>query len=304
MNALLQEALQAFGLTRADFIQQHENAVYRADGQYLLRIHKAAEGLHADHNPALRSAELAFLAHLAKAGMHVQRPIAEATLSDGTAATLLTWLEGRHITKDDFTPDMQRQIGAMVAQLHRAAADFRHKDLRRYDAAHIARLADDLRQMGERHHLNMDEIAVACQAARVIAGRIGSAADAFVPIHCDLSQSNILLTDRGVAPIDFSLFGVGHPMHDLGILLGNTSAMAQRKAIAEGYASAGGHIALPLLDAGYTLGLLEALSFHADVWPREEWFAPRLTRWVKEQLAPLAEGKPLLDENMRLINLP
>ena len=77
MNALLQEALQALGLTRAEFIQQHENAVYRADEKYLLRIHKAAAGLHADHNPAPRQAELALLTHLADAGMNVQRPIAE-----------------------------------------------------------------------------------------------------------------------------------------------------------------------------------------------------------------------------------
>lgn len=92
-------------------------------------------------------------------------------------------------------------------------------------------------------------------------------------------------------------------MHDLGILLGNVRSQAQRSAIAEGYTSAGGRIDLPLLDAGYTLGLLEALAFHADVWPRQDWFAPRLTRWVKEQLQPLAEGKALLDKTMYLLNL-
>ena len=92
-------------------------------------------------------------------------------------------------------------------------------------------------------------------------------------------------------------------MHDLGILIGNVSTLAQRKAIADGYVHAGGRIDLPLLDAGMTLGLLEALVFHADVWPKESWFAPRLTRWVGEMLRPLAEGKPLLDENMYLINL-
>ena len=301
---LLTEALQAFGLTHADFIQQHENAVYRADGQYLLRIHQAAEGLQVDHDPALRQAELAFLTHLADAGMNVQRPIAEATLSDGTQATLLTWLEGPPLSEADFTPDVQRDIGAMTARLHQAAAGFHHDNLRRYDAAHVLRLADGLWQMGTRHHLNMDEIAVACQAARVIAARLDNAADEFIPIHCDLSRSNILLTESGPAPIDFSLCGMGHPMHDMGILLGNVRSQAERHAIAEGYTSAGGRINLPLLDAGYTLGLLEALVFHADVWPKEDWFAPRLTRWVKEQLLPLAEGKCLLDQNMRLINLP
>jgi len=305
MNALLHEALTAFGMkgATAEFIQQHENAVYRVDGRYLLRIHRAAAGLHADHDPGKRQAELAFLTHLAEAGMHVQRPLAEAALSDGTTATLLTWLEGHHITEAEFTPDMQRQIGVMTARLHQAAQGFRHPAMRHYDAAYVARTADDLRSMGERYGLNRDEITVVCQAAQVIENRLHNAAAGFVPIHCDLSQSNILLTEAGLAPIDFSLFGLGHPMHDLGILIGNVSTMVQRKSIAEGYAQADGHIDLPLLDAGLALGLLEAIVFHADSWPKEDWFAPRLTRWVDEMLRPLAEGKPLLDENMYLINL-
>jgi len=303
VNELLQEALTAFGLHGAEFIQQHENAVYRADGQYLLRIHRAAEGLQIDHDPDKRRAELAFLRHLADKGLPVQRPIAEATLSGGTMATLLTWLDGHHITEAEFTPEMQRQIGAMTARLHQAAQGFDHPAMRRYDATHVARTADDIRIMGERYGLNPGEIETACQAAQVIEDRLRSAAGDFVPIHCDLSQSNILLTECGLAPIDFSLFGLGHPMHDLGILIGNVSTLAQRKAIAEGYEQAGGRIDLPLLDAGMTLGLLEALVFHADVWPKEGWFAPRLTRWVNEMLRPLAEGKPLLDENMYLINL-
>lgn len=305
MNTLLNEALAAFGLpgAEAEFIQQHENAVYRVDGRYLLRIHKAADGLHADHDPDKRRAELALLTHLADAGMHVQRPLAEATLSDGTMATLLTWLEGHHITEAEFTPEMQHQIGTMTARLHQAARGFQHPAMRRYDAAHLAQAANDIRSMGARYGLNADEIAVTCQAAQVIEDRLRSAAAEFVPIHCDLSQSNILLTEEGLAPIDFSLFGLGHPMHDLGILIGNVSTLVQRKSIAEGYIQAGGRMDLPLLDAGLALGLLEALVFHADVWPREPWFPARLTRWVNEMLRPLADGKPLLDENMYLLNI-
>lgn len=305
MNALLHEALQTFGLNgaQAEFIQQHENAVYRVDGKYLLRIHKAADGLHADHNPDKRRAELAFLTHLANAGMHVQRPIAKTVLSDGTMATLLTWLEGHHITEAEFTPGMQDRIGTMTAQLHRAAQGFRHPAMRRYDADHVAQKAAEIRRMGQQHDLNPDDITAACQAAEVIRDRLCSAASEFIPIHCDLSQSNILLTEDGLVPIDFSLFGLGHPMHDLGILLGNVSTLMQRKSIADGYVHAGGRIDLPLLDAGLTLGLLEALVFHAEVWPKEPWFAPRLTRWANEMLRPLAEGRPLLDENMLLVNL-
>lgn len=305
MNALLTGALHAFGLSveKAQFIQHHENAIYRVNGNYLLRIHKAADGLHADHDPDKRHAELALLHHLADKGLPVQRPIGEATLPDGTTATLMTWLEGHHITEDEFTADMQRRIGALTAQLHLAAADFQHTSLRRYDAAHVHQLKSAIGGIALRHHLNMKEIEIVCQAAGVIESRLANAADALVAIHCDLSRSNILLTEQGLSPIDFSLCGMGHPMHDLGILMGNTSTQAQRLGFAQGYTAAGGCIDLPLLDAGYALGWMEALVFHADVWPRESWFAPRLTRWINEMLRPLAEGKPLLNENMYLVNL-
>lgn len=304
MNAL-NDALHAFGLDGAEafFLQHNENLTYRVDGRYLLRIHKAAEGMHVDHDPDARRAELTFLRHLADKGLTVQRPIAEATLSDGTMATLLTWLEGRSLTKEDMTPELLVQAGALTYRLHQAAQDFTHAALRKYDSHHVQQLIGELQGMGQRHHLNADEITIACEAAQVIADRLDTASDGFIPIHADLSASNLIQTDKGLAPIDFSLCGLGHPMHDLSILMGNIGSQAQRQAIAKGYTEAGGQISLPLLDAGYTLGLLEALAFHADVWPQEPWFAPRLTRWVDEQLRPLAQGKPLLDENMYLLNL-
>lgn len=305
MNALLNEALHAFGLDGAEaaFLRHNENLTYQVGGKYLLRIHRAADGLQVDHSPDKRRAELAFLRHLAARGMLVQRPIREITLADGTMATLLTWLEGHHITEAEFTADMQHQIGATVARLHQAAVDFHHPALRRYDAAHAREQAEAIRQMGKRHQLNIDEIDTAHQAAEVIAGRLDRASGEFIAIHCDLSQSNLILTECDIAPIDFSLCGFGHPMHDLSILLGSTSTQAQRLAFAEGYTREGGRIDLPLLDAGYALGLLEALVIHADTWPKEPGFPPRLTRWTNEMLRPLAEGKPLLDENMFLLNI-
>ena len=305
MNRLLTEALHAFSLDGATtiFLRHNENLTYQVDDRYLLRIHKAADGLYVDHHPNVRKAEFAFLRHLADKKLHVQHPVAEAFLPDGTQATLLTWLEGRHYTSDEFTPETLQQLGRMLAQMHQAAQDFQHPHMRRYDADHTQHLATSLHEMGTRHALHPEEIAIACQAAEVIAKHLGATQDEFIAIHCDLSQSNILQTPIGPAPIDFSLCGFGHPMHDLSVLLGAVRTQAERKAIADGYSTAGGHINLPLLDAGYTLGLLEALVIHADTWPLEDWFAPRLTRWVNEQLRPLAEGKPLLDENMYLVNL-
>lgn len=305
MSGLLLEALRLFDLsgTEAEFLRHNENLTYRVDGRYLLRIHKPAEGLHVQHDPDIRRAELAFLRHLANTGLNVQRPIAEAVLPDGTGATLLTWLKGHSLTRDSMSLDVLRQAGELAFHMHDTACSFHHEALRRYDAEHVRSLRKMIRSMGERHHLNQDEISAADNAAQVIAERLDAVADAFIAIHCDLSASNLLLTPTGLAPIDFSLCGLGHPMHDLAILMGNIGSMAERQAVAEGYTQSGGHIDLPLLDAGLTLGLLEALAFHADTWPKEPWFAPRLTRWANEMLRPLADGKPLLDDNMYLLNI-
>lgn len=288
MNALLREALQTFGLTQAEFIQQHENAVYRADNRYLLRIHRATEGLHVDHAPALRQAELALLTHLADAGMNVQRPIGEATLSDGTQATLLTWLEGHSLTNNELTEDVCRSLGRMVAQLHQAAAGFHHPDIRRYDAVLYFHMADKLDSI-----LGHREIPrAACEA---VAARIGQHAD--LAIHADLSPSNILLTPAGLAPIDFSLCGLGHPMLDLGILIASLSTPTQMKAVCKGY----GIISQPELDAGFAAGLLGCFALHPD-WPKESWFHERIDRWERQILLPVAQERPMFNPDMTFIN--
>lgn len=305
MNVLRDAALHAFGLDSAEavFLQHNENLTFRVDGQYLLRIHRAADGVHADHAPDVRRAELALLRHLADMGMPVQRPIAEATLPDDTLATLLTWLPGKSLVRDDMNPAVLLRAGALTFQLHQATLGFAHEGLRTYGAVHVRKLGEAIRAMSSRYALNADDIASACAACDVIGERLDEACSDFRAIHADLSASNLLQTDAGLAVIDFSLCGVGHPMHDLGILMGNTGSQAQRQAIKAGYTEAGGSIDLSLLDAGLTLGLLEALVFHADTWPKEPWFAPRLTRWANEMLRPLAEGKPLLNEEMFLLNL-
>lgn len=288
MNRLLNEALQVFGLTHAEFIQQHENAVYRADEKYLLRIHRAADGLHVDHDPAQRRAELALLTHLADAGMNVQRPIAEATLSDGTQATLLTWLEGRSLTNDNLTEECCRDLGRMVSNLHRAAEGFQHPGTWRYDAALYLSMADELDGiLGCR-----DILRVACAA---VARRIGNGAH--IVIHADLSPSNILLTPDGLVPIDFSLCGLGHPMLDLGIMIASLCSPAQMKAVCEGY----GTVSMPELEAGFAAGLLGCFVLHPD-WPKEPWFYNRLERWERQILRPVAEGRPIFNPDMTFMN--
>lgn len=287
---MLTDALHAFGLDSAEavFLQHNENLTYRVEGRYLLRVHKAAEGVHVDHSPDIRRAEMAFLRHLADKGMNVQRPIAEAILPDGTMATLLTWLEGRSLTNDDLTEDCCRGLGRMVSNLHRAAEGFQHPGVRRYDAALYLRMADQLDGI-----LGCRDIPQGACAA--VARRIGNGAR--IVIHADLSPSNILLTPDGLVPIDFSLCGLGHPMLDLGIMLASLCSPAQMKAVCEGY----GTVSPPELEAGFAAGLLGCFSLHPN-WSKEPWFHERLERWERQILSPIAEGRPMFNPDMTFMN--
>ena len=105
----LSETLSRYGLegANAEFIRHNENLTYNIGGEYLLRIHKPKDGFSAESvfcgydRTALRRTELELLKHLHDKGMTVQLPVQNAdgdlvtVLSDGTAATMLKWIEGR-----------------------------------------------------------------------------------------------------------------------------------------------------------------------------------------------------------------
>ena len=129
------------------------------------------------------------------------------------------------------------------------------------------------------------------------------AEDEFQMIHGDLSASNILKTPDGLVPIDFSFFGMGHPMYDLAVLFGNFSGLLRRQQMAEGYRNAGGTISYDILDSCFILTLLDCLGIHYEQWSKQEWFAPRMRRWHKENLEPYMQGARIYADDFYLLNV-
>lgn len=311
MNSLLRQALAAYQMEHADavFLQHNENLTYRVDDQYLLRIHTPAPGIHAPSTPDHRRAELAFLRHLQSRGLNVQEPVPAPTgdlvaiLPNGTATTLLRWLPGQVLPAREYTPELCYAAGEMALHLHQAAAGFTHPMLRRYDKDEAFDKAGLLTDMVQRHHLGAEHADILCAACKKTGESFASSADTSIAIHNDLSASNMLLTPAGPAPIDFSLCGMGLPMTDLGMLLAGFGSTAQRSAAVRGYQAAGGHFRHAEMEAGFIYGLLGALVFHADTWPKEPWFAEKLLRWEHIELLPFIEGKPFFDSEMNFIYL-
>lgn len=312
MTDLLRQALTYYGLDGAEavLLQHNENLTYRVAGQYLLRIHTPAPGVHAPCTVANRQAELAFLQHLRKQGLPVQTPIPNtdgalvSILPDGTPATLLQWLPGHTLPGKDYTSDHCFRAGEMTARLHQASQSFTHPQLRRYDQADALAKADLLADMVQRHHLGDDHAAILRAACQAVGQSFADSQDAPFAIHNDLSPSNIVQTPSGPVPIDFSLCGLGLPMTDVGMLLAGFNSTAQRSAIIRGYQAAGGTLRHRELEAGYIYGLLGAFVFHADTWPQEPWFPARLLRWEQELLLPFTRGEAIFDTEMNFTHLP
>lgn len=311
VGEMLTAALAAYGLdgARAELIRHNENLTYCINDTFLLRIHTPAPGIHAPCTIEDRRGELAFLAHLRSRGMTVQEPVPTqsgdmvALLPDGTAATLLRWLPGQVLPGKDYTEDLCRQVGEMAARLHQASQGFAYPGLRAYDETDARDKADLLAAMVQRYHLGDEHAAILRAACNAVGHCFAASEDATIAIHDDLAPSNILLTSGGLVPIDFSLFGMGRPMTDTGMLLAGFNSTEQRSAIIRGYQAAGGILRHRELEAGFIHGLLGALVFHADTWPKEPWFPARLLRWEKEMLSPFAQGKSILDFEMNFIYL-
>ncbi len=296
---MLTEALFAYGLTDAKtlLLGHSENLTYQVtcpDGRYVLRIHQPKPGMSTAaydgglSPAALRRTEMAFLRHLADKGLPVQRPVANlhgedvTLLSGGVCVTLLTWLEGEPLTGEELTFETCRELGALCFRLHEAARDFTPAAARRYDAVHCRQSAAVISGLP----LSEDDKAVLTQALARIGSIWESRSGAAVMIHADLSPSNVLRTAAGLAPIDFSLGGLGHPMFDLAVLAAQVPVQ-QLEGCRAGYLAAGGTLDETAYTAGFALGVIGMIVLFGESMVRADWFPACMIRWKENILLPL-----------------
>lgn len=107
----------------------------------------------------------------------------------------------------------------------------------------------------------------------------------WIPIHSDLSLSNILITEQGLAFIDFSLFGISSPLLDFGSIYAFIDSDECREKILYAYHQTTG-IKVKEQDIKYYLAfqILLSIFLHFDLWYKEEWFQKRLPQWCEKEL--------------------
>ena len=314
----LQEALAHYNITatEVELLRHNENLTYRVGKDYLMQIHEPVDGFSAEFiyegvdRIEIYKAELSFLAHLKKQGMQIREAVENSNgelitkLQNGTYVTVSKWLEGESLDKLEMNDEICYQIGEMLASLHQKAKGFRISPVKTYGKQHCECTKKRIQAL-ENLGLSTEYSAIMQKCGDHVGAVLEKAQDEFQMIHGDLSVSNILQTSNGLVPIDFSFFGMGHPMYDLAVLFGNIGgSLVQRQKMAEGYRNAGGTISYEVLDACFILTLLDCLGIHYEQWSKQEWFATRMQRWHKENLEPYVQGERIYADDFYLLHVP
>jgi len=311
----LETALSHYHLEGASvkWIRHNENMTFQVAGKYLLRIHRHTAGFSTSliycepERKAAHQNELTFLSYLKAQGMYVQRPVPNTAgtlvtiLDDGTQATMLTWIPGRTLRQSDLCPDLCFQLGEMLARLHTLSLGFTAPHMLKYDAALCSRLKSGIRQLELKQIFTARETHTLTVVCDLISKNLCDTADCFLPIHADLSLSNLLTTAYGLVPIDFSLFGIGHPMLDLSALFCNLNRQENRKALAAGYCACDRTIDFPSLDCCFVLNMLLSILVNSNNSSGRKWLSTHFPCWYRETFHPFSTGNPIFSRQFHKI---
>lgn len=302
MNSdLLNDLLQQYNMphAKAELIRHNENMTYCIEEKYLLRIHQPKPGFNTAHFNKeidivnMHENELRFLMQLDAAGLYVQKPICNmngklvTVHQSGIAATMLTWLPGRILTKEDISGqcgiELGAEIGRLLCRMHQAAKGFQAGDVIMYDQLLCIKLISLLSTYYKNGSLKQEHFGSMTRALELIGDQLKQTEAEHICLHSDLSLSNILMTKQGLVPIDFSLFGYSDPLLDFGSIYCFVNDEACRKSIVTGYEEEmGTQISVSKIKYYFAFQILLGIILHYELWVNEEWFAKRLPEWCRD----------------------
>lgn len=311
MSDNINEALFLYGLTRAKaaLLRHNENRTYRIDCEdhsFCLRMKNPVSGFDlsvfsGDPETFLRE-ELSLIGVLgAQTDIPVQKPIKTLTgdvvarLSDGTLASLLSWMEGVSFHDQKRTEEMLISAGQTLAKLRSAAetaSGLSTFSRFSYDQALVKRLAAKAEQ-GEAY-LPAEAIRSIINALNTVSRMMDEMDDSekVLIAHADPGLGNLIWTKEGTGLIDWSLCGYAHSYMDIGGLMGATSDREEQQLLLKGWESIRGKADRRYLDAYFALSvLLFVCCQHSRANEWADWFPAALVRWQETIFDPLSSGR-------------
>ncbi|MDF2845950.1 MAG: hypothetical protein K0R00_4376 [Herbinix sp.] len=302
---LLNEVSVRYGLpcAKIELIRHNENITYCIDNKYLLRVHKSKSGFNTTWRYEgadiikIHEEELKFIEHLKERGMNVQSPIRNVennlvtVLKDGTPATMLTWLPGRIVNKNDLTENFGCELGVMIGKMHAAAKGYQADSFLNYNQDMCRNLIELISSYSENEKIDKKYYRTMSATLELIGDKLKQSESEHILIHSDLSLSNILITEDGLVPIDFSLLGYSNPLLDFGSVYSFVTDEKCKMSTIKAYEEFRGYkVNRREIDYYFALQILLGIVLHHDLWRNEEWFAKRLPEWCNEIFRSLAHS--------------
>jgi len=321
MDDKILELLLQYGIVNPEvaLLRHNENRTYKVSDTsngsvYLLRVHDPVTVNLAgiQHTRRGLESELGLLEAIARGtNLMVQTPVANLFgqritefQAEGRTlcCSLLHWIEGRNLTKEDLSgPDAAYNLGAQVADLHAffgtydkvTPADRPDYGIRRTD-----KMLTQIRRGLDHELFSYENFAMVEQTLALIVDRLRAGRPETIKqgiIHADLNMSNILVTPPGrYVFIDYCLFGFGYLLFDVAMAALN-APKEQREQVVNGYY--GGKLpseGIYTVMEGFMLSAV--LGYYAFVMENESihpWVRERMPQFCDARCAPFLAGESI-----------
>ncbi|AJS60559.1 phosphotransferase enzyme family protein [Paenibacillus sp. IHBB 10380] len=302
------------------FIRHNENLTYKVTDEvngmsYLLRIHKAVtpnlSGLQ--HTYEGLKVEMTLLQELnARTDILMQTPVRNTVgewvtqwTEEGEViqSTLLQWIEGRDVQKDEvISKEHIIHLGEQVSNLHQfgRTTGIRTSEFRPTHAG-IAENESMLKQLELGVSLGIfsaDDYIILKRFFEVLNSRLETypqTSDTWGIIHADINKGNLLVTQHGIAIIDFCLFGYGYYLYDVaGSVL--SFKPDERDHFIAGYTSKSSAFTekdMKLLEGVMILSILGFYAFHLENEDKHPWMRERMPTFCNKYCLPFIDNQSI-----------
>lgn len=318
-NEQLNNIVMNYGIEQPviTFLRHNENRTYKVvdakGSSYLLRIHQPLKesmgGLQHTYEGLME--ELKMLEVLGSNSMLiVQTPVCSR---DGVYITtieyegklipcsLLTWLEGRDLSKDDAeSPEIVKTLGVQLAQLHAFFVQYKSERLDMRQSQGIAyheQLIQAIARGQKKGLFDPKDVQTVNQTIEAVNTKLEKlqSSSSWGLIHGDLGLGNILVTSQGeLSFIDFGFFGPGYYLSDVAMGASMISPVMRDSFLAGYYGCNNPSVNdIVLIEGLMLISIIGYYAFQMDNESVYSWMRERLPKLCANHCIPFLAGEQI-----------